>query len=286
MVLLAMLGGISLTACASTPHTAATGNRNSGDANGAAAALGGNGAGSNGTGPAGSGSGNPSGGVSGTDSQAANSTSTSSKAGSGTNSGTGGSSAKGGSTGAANGSGSAGSTGASSGGSKGASSGGGSTFNVPGAGGNVFTASPGTGGSASSGVKSSPSPASSPLPCVNPAAPATVAQGITGAHMDSVDSGGNAHGPATSFSSASVNTVLAVLYLSGLVTGTTITYVEIFCGTTIASETFQLASNSATALMAFKGNPSFSPGLYRLQFYVNATANSAPAFVTDFSFTA
>ncbi|HLI57724.1 MAG TPA: hypothetical protein VKY26_11925, partial [Actinomycetota bacterium] len=105
-------------------------------------------------------------------------------------------------------------------------------------------------------------------------------------HMDYLDSSGNPHGPETTFSAASVQNVLAVLYLSGLVTGTTITYIEIFCGTAIASETFQLASESSTALFAFNGNPSFNPGLYRMQFYVNAAANSAPAFTTDFTFTA
>ncbi|MGH2717902.1 MAG: hypothetical protein ACRDJU_04915 [Actinomycetota bacterium] len=294
VVVLLAIGAIALAGCSSSPSKVATGNADStsGGGNGAAAALGN--ASSGGTG--GSGANNASGSNSGSSSNTSNGSSKStgksgsnsaSNSGSGGKTGNGNSSSTGGSNSGASGAsnGSAGSTGA---GSAGGSNGGGTTFNLPGAtGGNVFTASPKPGGSSSGGGSSSTTPPSPPASCANPTDPATVAQGITGGHMDSVDSSGTAHGPATSFSAGADTKLLAVLYLSGdIVTNTVITYVQIYCGTIVDSEDFTLSGQSADLYITFNASPTFPVGPYRLQLYVNATANSAPAFNLDYAVTA
>lgn len=104
--------------------------------------------------------------------------------------------------------------------------------------------------------------------------------------MDSVDASGNAVGPATSFSASRVTELLSVLNLSNLVTGTVITYVELYCGTIISSQDFTLTTESPNLFITYKANPTFPVGPYRLQFYVNTGTNSAPAFNLDYTITA
>lgn len=135
------------------------------------------------------------------------------------------------------------------------------------------------------------SPGATPAPaqttCTNPPAPPTTAQGITGGHMDYVDSSGTAHGPETTFSASTDKELLAVLDLSGLPAGTVITYVQILCSYVVNSQDFTLQGAPPNLFITFKvdpsGPPSFTVGLYRLEFFVNPKQGSSAAFVMDYT---
>jgi hypothetical protein len=153
---------------------------------------------------------------------------------------------------------------------------GGVTFNVP--------ISPVTTSPAGAG----PQPAASPTPaCTTPPVPPTVAEGITGGFMAYVDAAGTAHGPQSSFSSATTSRILAAINLSDLVTGTVITYVQLHCSTPYASQDFTLNSAVANSYMdfTFQANPTFKVGPYRLLFYINPSTNHSVAYYLDYTIT-
>ena len=184
---------------------------------------------------------------------------------------------------------SSGSTGSQAGGqSAGSGTSGGTTYTIVVPGGNQGSGSQSFSGNIGS-ISSSPGAAqpspSSTAPCSDGSDPATASLGITGVHLDSVDSSGTAHGPQTTFSSSSDKTILAVLNVSGLVTGTVVSYVQTACSTSVDYGDFTLTTEPANLYFKFVANPSFIVGDHRLLFYVNAKTNTTPAALIDYTVT-
>ncbi|HEU5001328.1 MAG TPA: hypothetical protein VFW71_00925 [Actinomycetota bacterium] len=154
----------------------------------------------------------------------------------------------------------------------------GSTFSFPGQIGGNPTPQP-------TSIKASPTPTA----CTLPGAPATNGVGVTAVHLDSVDSSGVAHGPQTTFSAASVHSILVVATLdpSVNVTGTVITYAQLLCSNVESTQDLTLSGPTSTGQLYIRFDTptgqSFPTGKYRLILYVNpSTANSQPAQYIDY----
>lgn len=154
----------------------------------------------------------------------------------------------------------------------------GSTYSFPGQIGST------TGPQPTTGTNPSPAPV-----CTLPAAPTANGVGVTAVHLDSVDSGNNAHGPQTTFAASSVHSILAVATLapSVNVTGTVITYAQILCSNVESTQDLTLSGPTTSGQLFIRfdtpAGQNFPTGKYRLIFYVNPSAsNSVPSQYIDY----
>jgi hypothetical protein len=136
--------------------------------------------------------------------------------------------------------------------------------------------------SAASGGTSA-SPGTSPSPGTTATPPVTLlsplpqggAGGISTIQIaSSLAADGSAASPATSFSSASVKKLIAVLGVTDLPVGTKLSYVRYLDNGYVDSKTGSIAKPSKFFYFEFtaKAGKSLTPGHYRLRLYVNEKA--------------
>jgi hypothetical protein len=112
-----------------------------------------------------------------------------------------------------------------------------------------------------------------PSPSAYPSTPAKPITNIQMAHQVATD--GSASSPTTIFDSAQDQQVVAVLTLANLNAGTKISYTRYLNNKYVNSRSALLKKRAKYLYFTFKPKPGekFTPGSYRMKFYVNEKAS-------------